>query len=312
MSRPSSLLLDILLDPRVADGWAPSQWDLVVRQARRSGLLARLAETMEGSGMVLPDEVAKHLLWGKRAAHHQADVIRWEVDRILLALSRLNIPVMLLKGAAYLVADLPAARGRLFSDVDILVPWEALQEVEQALFLAGYVSNHPDPYDQRYYRKWMHELPPLQHVTRKTLLDVHHNIVPDTARMPVEAQRLWEDSQVLSLPKEQTHGVEVRVLQPVDLVLHSAVHLFNEGEFEHGLRDLLDMDSLVTHFSSQDPGFMKALDARAQELALMEPLGLALRYRNRLLSRENGICSSCSKSNSSYFFSTFVYSSSSS
>ena len=31
------------------------------------------------------------------------------------------------------------------------------------------------------------------------------------------------------------------VLAPEDMVLHSAVHLYQEGELDHGMRDLLDL-----------------------------------------------------------------------
>jgi hypothetical protein len=48
--------------------------------------------------------------------------LRWEVNRIQRALTSLDVPVILLKGAAYIVADLPPAPGRIATDVDILVP----------------------------------------------------------------------------------------------------------------------------------------------------------------------------------------------
>ncbi|WP_311964411.1 nucleotidyltransferase family protein, partial [Acinetobacter baumannii] len=79
------------------------------------------------------------------------------------------------------MAGLDAGRGRLFSDVDILVPKPRLDEVEAALMLHGWASTHLDPYDQRYYREWMHEIPPKVHVRRGISIDVHHAIMPETA-----------------------------------------------------------------------------------------------------------------------------------
>jgi hypothetical protein len=32
--------------------------------------------------------------------------------------------------------------------------------------LAGWAATHHDAYDQRYYRQWMHELPPMQPYAR--------------------------------------------------------------------------------------------------------------------------------------------------
>jgi hypothetical protein len=66
------------------------------------------------------------------------------------------------------------------------------------------------------------------------------------------------------------------------MVLHSAVHLFFDGEFEHGLRDLVDLHRLLLHFGAQ-PGFWDELAARAAELELARPLFYALRYTRRLL-----------------------------
>ena len=40
------------------------------------------------------------------------------------------------------------------------------------------------------------------------------------------------------------------VLAPEDMVLHSATHLFNEGEFDRGLRDLNDLDLLLREFGA--------------------------------------------------------------
>jgi hypothetical protein len=72
------------------------------------------------------------------------------------------------------------------------------------------------------------------------------------------------------------------VLQPVDMVIHSACHLFHEEELDKGLRDLTDLDALLRHFSGQ-PDFWSRLTERAHELDLALPLFYALRYAGRLL-----------------------------
>jgi 3-hydroxyacyl-CoA dehydrogenase len=56
------------------------------------------------------------------------------------------------------------------------------------------------------------------------------------------------------------------------MVLHSATHLFFEGELRHGLRDLVDLDDLVRHFAAQDASFWQRLVARAFEMDLARPL----------------------------------------
>src|SRR3546814_13428481 len=88
------------------------------------------------------------------------------------------------------MAELPSARGRLFSDIDFMVPRARIEEVEHRLLDAGWEPAVADEYDQLYYRRWTHQIPPLRHFRRNTVLDVHHTIVPLTARAPVAAEAL--------------------------------------------------------------------------------------------------------------------------
>lgn len=74
----------------------------------------------------------------------------------------------------------------------------------------------------------------------------------------------------------------VFVLSPVDMVLHSATHLFHDGELEHGLRDLVDMHGLIGQFAGDDRFFENLAD-RAEELDLGRPLHYALKYCRALL-----------------------------
>jgi hypothetical protein len=277
MPAPSPILEDFLNSGSVS-GLSAWQWDLLIRQARRANLLARLAWLLQTKGLAdLVPEVAKpHLQSATIIAQRQDIAIHWEVNCIRAALSGTGVPVVLLKGAAYVLAGLPAAKGRVFSDVDIIVPRDAIPAVESALLLNGWRHHHLDAYDQRYYRKWMHEIPPMEHVRRGTVIDVHHSILPDTARIRTNAAAILE----ASVPVAGHDGI--RVLSPTDMVLHSATHLFHEGELHNGLRDLVDLDSLLRHFS-ESPDFWPRIVARAQHLGLSRPLYYALRYTKGLL-----------------------------
>jgi hypothetical protein len=145
--------------------------------------------------------------------------------------------------------------------------------------LAGWAGTMLDEYDQRYYRQWMHELPPMQHMRRQSMLDVHHAILPATAAVRPDPAKLRAAAR--SVPG----APGVQVLAPADMVLHSAVHLFYDGEFDKGLRDLFDIHRLLQHFAAT-PGFWDELPRRARELELARPLFYALRYAQRLLGTE--------------------------
>ena len=122
------LLCEVLIDPEQVKGLSMRQWDLLIRQARHADLLARLAYLLAGQSDV-PIAAQRHLDAAWIFAQRQAQSVRYEVASIKKALSDLGIPVVLLKGAAYIMADLPAAPGRLLSDIDILVPKARLEQV---------------------------------------------------------------------------------------------------------------------------------------------------------------------------------------
>jgi hypothetical protein len=273
-------LLKVLADPHAMAGLDMADWDALLRQARGAILLSRLASLAESHGLMdgLPPEVQRHLNAARQIAERQSRALAWEARKLDQALARLDIPVVLLKGAAYALADLPPARGRLFGDIDILVDKARLGEVEAALRMHGWHGTHHSVYDQRYYRQWMHELPPLVHMRRQSLLDVHHNLLPETARLKTRPSLVIASAR----PMPGFRALHVPMLE--DLVLHSATHLFHEGEWSHGLRDLTDLDDLLRHGCETRQDWWNGLTERARELNLSRPLAMALRYARMLLS----------------------------
>ena len=271
-------LISVLKDPGQVRRLCLKSWDVLIRQARHANLLGRLYRHLEKSGELagIPQRPLNHLLSGATMADRQHASIRHEVGILHETFRGYGMPLILLKGAAYVAAMLPAASGRVFADIDILVPQARLEEAESILLKTGWVSTATDPYDQRYYRQWMHELPAMQHMFRGTALDVHHTILPPTSCLKPDPALLIEAS--IDLPEFPG----VRVLCPADMILHSATHLFHEGEPDNLLRDLTDLDALLRHFSTE-VGFWKRLLLRAEQLHLGMPLELALYYSNRLL-----------------------------
>ena len=276
-----NLILELLLAPRSLASLSAMDWDLLVRQGQRANLLSRLAHVLADMSLLdtVPDAPRQHLCSAMRVTDRQTIAVRWEVHCLLEAFSRAGIPLILLKGAAYLMAGLPASKGRMFSDVDIIVAKPLIAGAESALMQHGWRSAEMSDYDQRYYRQWMHELPPMTHVRRGTTVDVHHTILPETARLKVNTAALLAD--IGELPGTQG----IHVLPPIDMLLHSATHLFHEGEFDNALRDLFDLDAMLRHFPQVAGGetFWIDLVPRASVLGLTRPLYYALRYTTLLL-----------------------------
>ena len=274
----SSPLLRALRDPAALAQFGTTDWNLLLRQASRAGLLGRLHAQAVRLGIAgdFPPAVRRQMNAAEVAVLRQTAAVHWEIKQIAAALAALDVPVLLLKGAAYAAAALPPALGRTFSDVDILVPKAMLGPVEHALMVGGWIGSELSSYDQRYYRRWMHELPPMLHIRRRTPLDVHHNILPETARIRTRPDLLLQAAEPLPGYRR------LFVPSAADQVLHSATHLFHEGEWAHGLRDLSDLDLLLRGYADA-AGFWQHLCVRAAELNLQVPLRLALRYTHHVL-----------------------------
>jgi hypothetical protein len=267
-------LARLLADPSRAAG--VEDWTSLLSLARAESLLGTLAWRLRGAA--LPPQVENLL----EDARHAAETVRtealWEAEMARRALAPLGVPVVLLKGAAYAAAGLSAARGRSIGDLDILVPRDALPRVEQALLAAGWEWVKEDAYDDLYYRRWMHELPPLIHRERDRMIDVHHTILPLTARPKPDAQALLDAS--VALPDG------LRVLHTADMIVHAAAHLIADGDLAGGLRNLWDIDRLVGQFSREEPEFTVELRERAWQHGLEPAVARALRLARTLFGTE--------------------------
>ena len=262
----ATLLARVLADPSHATTLAEDAWAGILCAARAERMLATLSHRV--AGLDLLTGVVTVL----DAARADAEVGRvralWEVEMARRALAPLNVPVVLLKGSAFVVAGLEAGQGRLVGDLDILVPRDRLDEVEAALLTAGWEWVKPDPYDDEYYRRWMHELPPMIHRTRDAMIDVHHTILPLTARQTPDARALM----AASLPLDNG----LFVLSPADMIVHAAAHLLADGDLAGGLRNLWDIRCLVNEFADE-ADFWATLDTRATLHGLAPEVHRALR-----------------------------------
>lgn len=270
------LLQQLLLQPHLALDLNNDELNQLLSQARSTRLLASLALQLQIGGVdnQLPTAVSRHLKSAILVHEKQKRDLAFDGEKIKVVLNSISERLVLLKGAAYIVAELPVGRGRLITDIDILVPHQRINEVEKTFNESGWSSGYANTYNERYYRKWSHEIPPLTHRKRGTTLDVHHNILPPTARPNINAGLLFDKL------------IEVKpgifTLSWQDMVIHSATHLFHEGEFHHGLRDLWDLDRMLRDFPGRDPKFWEGLVSRAQELELQVSLFHGLRYAQQL------------------------------
>ena len=243
----AALLVRALRDPATVVGLDAAGWNSLIAMARAERLIGTLAFRLEGQAV--PDAVRPILTDAKADAAREARQAIWEADRARAALAPIGLPVILLKGTAYAAAGLAARQGRFIGDLDILVPRDRIDAAADALIAAGWEWVKEDPYDDAYYRQWMHELPPMIHTERDRMIDVHHTVLPLTARQTPDAAAMMADAVPI------TDGLYM--LSGEDRVCHAVAHLLADGDLQGGLRNLWDIHTLLADVDSQ------ALEARA-------------------------------------------------
>jgi hypothetical protein len=266
----AKLLVRALRDPA---GLGHCDWAGLVSAARAEQLIGSLAFRMEGQAV--PARIAAIFEAARQDSAYSRTQALWEAEMARRALAPLSVPVILMKGTAFHAANLDACVGRSVGDLDIMVPRASLDAAEAALLDAGWERmKDAQGYDDIYYRRWMHELPPLIHRTRDRMIDVHHTILPLTARPKPDAEALIADSVALE------NGL--RILSPADMIVHAAAHLFADGDLAGGLRNLWDIDRLLREFAATDPDFWAKLEARAAHHQLKRAVGRAVRLAGDL------------------------------
>jgi hypothetical protein len=273
-----SILVQALSKPQILSKLDKNEWQTLLAQANTCQLVGRLNHLMDIHGYPKPTYAKWHLESAYKIAEKQRKQAIVELLEVPSALKSLSNSLTFLKGAAYIAKELPCSYGRTFSDIDVLVKKEDLTQIENILKFSNWLKSEVDDYDEKYYRTWMHEIPPLYHVTRGSFLDVHHNILPST-------NKYTPDVASFSFTKVEVENVGIiNTLDDTDLCIHMAVHLFTESEFHNGVRDISDFDMLLRHFQQIRPNFVVELIERAKLLGLYDYTRLAIRYAHIVFS----------------------------
>ena len=106
---PQNSLLLALRNPTTLTTLHEAAWEGFLLHAQHSKLLARFAIHLAESDLLeeIPDKARLRLEEARTLAERNQTNNRFEVNRIVRALYFLETPIILLKGAAYLLADLP-------------------------------------------------------------------------------------------------------------------------------------------------------------------------------------------------------------
>ncbi|MDP5037091.1 MAG: nucleotidyltransferase family protein [Alishewanella sp.] len=272
------MLCRCFFEPEFARTLTADQWEPLVRVLRNQQLLARYSLRYKQAGVFssLPEYTQHHMRNAEIIASKQYRQIDAEARELVTFLATVKVIPVFLKGTAYaLQTNLTVGLGRTFSDIDILVPKLSIHEVEQRLAISGYLGEAIGNYDNYYYRNWTHEIPPIRHHNRGTVIDIHHNLIPPISGRAPDIKAF--NRHIITTEKGYA------VLDLPAITLHSLVHLLFNEDFKNAFRDLTDLHLLFEDFSDDD--WTKIINLSV-ETGFMFELMLATRYCNNILQTD--------------------------
>jgi hypothetical protein len=274
----ADLVIRIYVFPQSSAELSFEQWQNLVLILRHQQLLACYSARFKQAGNFdsIPTRVKRHFLNADVIAANHKQQVQFEAAELQRDLSEKGRDLIFLKGAGYTLSNAKVCEGRIYNDIDLLTDKQSVSDLEKKLCMLGWLSQKLTSHDEKYYRKWAHEIPPLRHGKRGTIVDIHHNIVPIISGRHIDVDlfvkhsvKTAEGFQVLSFPA---------------MTLHSLIHLFFNEEVKKGYRDLIDIHTLMT--SNNNKEFWLTLIRLSKETGFGLELFLACRYTQRFLSTQ--------------------------
>jgi hypothetical protein len=267
-------IISLFLQPERVLEFTPAQLSKVIVVLRQQKILARMCCRIQQAGVFeqLDEQSQRHFLNAKHIADRQREQVLNEAQDLVKTLDLVAEYLIFLKGAAYSMCGGVVGEGRIYSDIDILVPQKDIKACEKRLIINGWYGDEISDYDDKYYRKWAHEIPPMTHGRRGTIIDIHHNIVPLISKSSLNVDLLLEHKEEIA--------PGIYVLSASAQLVHAAIHLFRNEDYIGSFRDLTDLYLML---ESQDFEFYLQSIALAKQVGFLPELKLAIRYVHRLL-----------------------------
>jgi hypothetical protein len=260
-------------EPATVLDWGVPEWADMLPRFRAAGLLAHFGERLKLAGVAtagFPPAVQRQLAATASSAWVRARSARWECGELALLFAGSPVPMMLLKGASYLLTGALPGKGRFLSDLDLLVPRAAMPMVAERLAAGDWVPASAATPEAEYFEHWLHQLPAYQHRVRHAMLDLHHTVIARWGGHVVDTGALF----AAAVP---TGVGQLLAPSPLDRCLIVAAHFVRSDAASGAFRDLLDLDALITE--AVPPGEpLDALEARAREIGLWRALSIATHF----------------------------------
>ena len=240
------LLLDCLKDDppeikgRHLAALGPEEWQTLLAAAKRHRVSPILYHTLNRAGLTAsaPPDVAEEM---KRSyyANAQRNMLAYRrLENIVRDLNKLNIPVILLKGAQlakYVYGNIAL---RVMADFDLLVRSEDIGPACGVLINHGYRA----PLDGLGISE-MHA-PPFRNENHDKI-ELHFNIADAELGKRFDVEDFWQRAQPLAVG-----DATALALAPEDNMLHICIHSSIGHCFDNAMRALLDLRQIVEHYGT--------------------------------------------------------------
>ncbi|MEW5977949.1 MAG: nucleotidyltransferase family protein [Acidobacteriota bacterium] len=170
---------------------------------------------------------------------HSIDCISL-ASQLVKLLCQSGVEVILLKGIAYVQEIYDDVGERVLGDLDLLVPPSKLAVARSVLLEAGLGEETCRDYSRH------HHLAPFVAPGGRRV-EIHHHLAPVANPVRIETDPLWNDSVPSAfLPP-------ARLLNPLDCVIHSSIHLIINSAVSGQIYQLIDIRRLLSvHFGDPD------------------------------------------------------------
>lgn len=223
--------------PQFVSQATAADWTELVHQCREQALLGSAYLYLQPYVQNLPTQIVSHFESGKIYADKQHQTMMRELLMLEQVFAGTDFPVLLVKGVAYRLHRFAFAAGRVFSDLDLLVPATDTAAAVELLQAAGFMDSTEHDYDRRYYLEWSHQHPPLRHYTRGSEVDLHHTIFFAKSAVSVDIHRFIANSSPLKSSRFSLPA-------PADMFVHCCLHLLFQEEHHKLVKDLVDLHEL--------------------------------------------------------------------
>ncbi len=263
-----------LLTPKEAD---KIDWPCVAEQINREQVVPNLFAALQRQGWpaLIPGDFRDYLSWIHEANTAQNRRIRAQILDLAEILGAAGIPIVLLKGANWLMEAGNEIGDRQLTDIDLLVDPDAYQAAAGALKAAGFRAVGPlEPYARHFHYV------PLARPGDPVTVEVHRHLGWQ--------RHLLTPGEVIAAAEPLGEAASIGMMSPMHRFvfgcLHAQLQNMGYGSGLFSLRDLVDIRHLLER--KADALDWPAIAAFGRERGIYRYLALPLHLAGHLLGVE--------------------------